>query len=75
MEEELSPDDIVISGIGGNFPKAANVEEFKSVLFNGVDVREARWEAGVYNTFQIYAHRCLNKIKNEFKQEKVTTQI
>lgn len=44
MEEE---NDVVITGIGGRFPKSKNVEEFASNLYNKVDMtcdKEDRWK-------------------------------
>ncbi|XP_018570431.1 fatty acid synthase-like [Anoplophora glabripennis] len=43
---EIVPDDVVISGIGGYFPKALNIEEFKQRLFSNEVLLEARWPEG-----------------------------
>ncbi|XP_065221125.1 fatty acid synthase-like isoform X2 [Planococcus citri] len=38
MNETGNPDDVVISGISGTFPKSENVEEFKENLLSGNDM-------------------------------------
>ncbi|XP_055683221.1 fatty acid synthase-like [Lutzomyia longipalpis] len=45
-------DEVVISGFSGRFPESSNVEEFKSNLFNGVDMVNddpRRWPTGLYD--------------------------
>ncbi|GLV46779.1 Fatty acid synthase 3 [Carabus blaptoides fortunei] len=42
--------DVVISGIGGSFPKTNNVEELKHALMEQVDLLgKARWKDGLYD--------------------------
>ncbi|GLV36715.1 Fatty acid synthase 1 [Carabus blaptoides fortunei] len=42
--------DVVISGIGGSFPKTNNVEELKHALMEQVDLLgNARWKDGLYD--------------------------
>lgn len=50
---EIVPDDVVISGIGGYFPKALNIEEFKQRLFSNEILLEARWPEGMINHPQL----------------------
>ncbi|KAF5305398.1 hypothetical protein FQR65_LT07724 [Abscondita terminalis] len=38
--------DVVISGIGGYFPKANNIEEFKKGLLSNENLMSSRWKAG-----------------------------
>ncbi|KAB0802399.1 hypothetical protein PPYR_04585 [Photinus pyralis] len=38
--------DVVISGIGGHFPKANNIEEFKKGLLSNQNLQGSRWKAG-----------------------------
>lgn len=39
-------EDVVISGIGGYFPKCSNVEEFKARLLANEEMLGTRWKAG-----------------------------
>ncbi|EEZ97866.2 fatty acid synthase [Tribolium castaneum] len=39
-------DDVVISGIGGYFPKALNIEKLQEHLLNNENLLESRWKAG-----------------------------
>jgi len=42
-------DDIVISGIGGRYPRADNIDEFWDILMSGEelsDTLDTRWPAG-----------------------------
>lgn len=39
-------DDVVISGVGGYFPKALNISELQERLFNKENLMESRWRAG-----------------------------
>lgn len=41
-------EDIVISGIGGYFPKALNVGEFKEKLYSNESLVEPKWPDGMY---------------------------
>lgn len=44
--------EVVISGIGGYFPKAKNIEEFANILFNQEKIVDtARWESGIFSTY------------------------
>ncbi|KAJ8922067.1 hypothetical protein NQ315_008708 [Exocentrus adspersus] len=43
---EVVPDDVVISGIGGYFPKALNIEEFKQRLLSNEVLLGDRWPEG-----------------------------
>lgn len=47
-------DDVVISGVGGFFPKCSNMEEFKHRLLNNEEMLGSRWKAGK-NYFLIYS--------------------
>lgn len=38
--------EVVISGIGGHFPKANNIEEFKKGLLSNQNLQGSRWKAG-----------------------------
>ncbi|XP_050542017.1 fatty acid synthase-like [Daktulosphaira vitifoliae] len=45
-------EEVVISGVGGMFPEADNLEEFKSLLFNKtncVTIDSRRWRPGILN--------------------------
>lgn len=46
MKIDKSGNDIVISGIGGYFPKSTNIDVFKSRLLNNENMLENRWKAG-----------------------------
>lgn len=39
-------DDVVISGVGGYFPKALNIKEFSERLLNNEMLLTSRWKAG-----------------------------
>lgn len=39
--------DIVISGVGGYFPKAKNIEQFKQKLLDQEFLLESRWRDGL----------------------------
>ncbi|XP_047360366.1 fatty acid synthase-like [Vespa velutina] len=44
-------EDIVISGFSGRLPESSNIEEFKTQLFEGIDLitdDERRWTSGIY---------------------------
>ncbi|KAI4493375.1 hypothetical protein M0802_009435 [Mischocyttarus mexicanus] len=44
-------EDIVISGFSGRLPESSNIEEFKTKLFDGIDLvtdDERRWPSGLY---------------------------
>ncbi|CAG9841081.1 unnamed protein product [Diabrotica balteata] len=45
----IVPDDVVISGIGGLFPKSTNIGEFKQRLFENEILLEQRFEEGSFN--------------------------
>ncbi|XP_072398837.1 fatty acid synthase-like [Diabrotica undecimpunctata] len=45
----IVPDDVVISGIGGLFPKSTNIGEFKQRLFENEILLEQRFEEGTFN--------------------------
>ncbi|KAJ8961709.1 hypothetical protein NQ318_021309 [Aromia moschata] len=73
-EMEIVKDDVVISGIGGYFPKALNIAEFKDRLYSNESLLSSRWpegEKGVCNRlgvipseyfdnsyFGIHRHQC-----------------
>lgn len=40
---DVVPEDVVISGIGGFYPKATNLEDFKNRLFENKPLQEPRW--------------------------------
>lgn len=42
----LINDDVVISGIGGHFPKSTNIAELAKNLFANEDLLESRWKEG-----------------------------
>ena len=47
-----SPDEIVISGIGGRYPDSDNVDEFWSKLMSGVElstIDDTRWTTGEFS--------------------------
>jgi len=48
-------EEVVISGIGGLFPEANNIEELKNLLFsknNGVTIDSRRWDLSmIKNSF------------------------
>ncbi|KAJ8980787.1 hypothetical protein NQ317_004788 [Molorchus minor] len=46
-EMEIIKDDVVISGIGGYFPKALNIAEFKDRLLSNESLLGARWPEGM----------------------------
>lgn len=46
MKLDTFSEEVVISGIGGYFPKCRNVEEFKTKLLNNENLLENRWPAG-----------------------------
>lgn len=50
----LPKDDIVISGIGGYFPNAANIEEWKQQLFNNEIHLGEKWHKGMYFFYKHY---------------------
>ncbi|RZB84952.1 fatty acid synthase, partial [Asbolus verrucosus] len=39
-------DEVVISGVGGYFPKALNIGQFKERLLNNENLMESRWRSG-----------------------------
>lgn len=52
------PDDIVISGMSGRFPKCENIGELKEALFAKTDLLEQntdRYEKGNTNFFSIFS--------------------
>lgn len=46
MQKPVDPEDVVISGIGGYFPKCSNVNEFKDRLLANENMLGSRWKAG-----------------------------
>lgn len=48
MEFEIVKDEVVISGIGGSFPKSKDVGELKAHLLNNENLLTYRWKEGIY---------------------------
>lgn len=44
--DDIVYDDVVISGVGGYFPKCRNMEELKQYLFNNEELLGSRWKPG-----------------------------
>ncbi|CAG9823792.1 unnamed protein product [Phaedon cochleariae] len=49
MDINIVPEDVVISGIGGYFPKAKNIEEFRKAVFENTPLVEPKWPEGERN--------------------------
>lgn len=50
------PDEIVISGFSGRLPESSTIEEFKSNLFDGIDMvndEPRRWPDGLYGMYLV----------------------
>lgn len=43
---KMDPEDIVISGVAGRFPKSANLHEFKENLYSNEILLGSRWKEG-----------------------------
>ena len=54
-------DDVVISGVGGYFPKSLNIEEFRDRLLNNENLMESRWKAGERGVTNV-----IGKVPTEF---------
>lgn len=55
-------DEVVISGIGGVFPKCNNVDELTSLLFNNINavtIDSKRWNPSIKNQFLLFYHNHL----------------
>lgn len=44
-------DDVVISGLGGYFPKSRQLDEFKKNLMSNESLLESRWKEGEISLF------------------------
>lgn len=53
-------DEVVISGIGGHFPKSRNIEEFKKALLNNECLLDSRWKAGIFLNINNFEHNFKN---------------
>ena len=49
-------ENIVISGVGGWFPKCRNINEFKTLILDQSDLFDTRWKAG-NNFYQLKYYR------------------
>ncbi|PSN47311.1 hypothetical protein C0J52_04417 [Blattella germanica] len=51
LNEHDAPDgdDVVISGISGEFPSASNMDELRDMLFKKEDMMKSTWGYGMFN--------------------------
>lgn len=47
-ETQIEYDEVVISGVGGFFPKCTNMEAFKERLLNKEELLGSRWKPGTH---------------------------